>query len=234
MNTRIAKHQSRFLRYPVTFGLCLLLLIMGGCSSEPKDGAVALEPLPYAEDALEPHISEKTMKLHYHNHYAGYIARTNALLKSCRIKDHDLAEVVKAAASSLKNQDLFTNAAQAWNHAFFWKCLTPKDSKPPQGRLKQMIDDSFGGLDPMKQMIAEAAKTIVGSGWVWIVQDGEKLVILPTANADTPIAYGRNPIFTIDVWEHAYYLDYQNKRAGYVSALLDNIVNWTYVGSQLE
>ena len=222
------------LQHAGAVSLCLLLLIIAGCSSGQKGGTVAREALPYAEDALEPHISGKTMKLHYEKHYSGYLARTNELLKSCRLQNHDLAEVVKAAASTLKNQDLFTNAAQAWNHAFFWKCLTPKDSKPPQGRLKQMINDSFGGLNPMKQMIAEAAKTIVGSGWVWIVQDGEKLVILPTANADTPIAYGRNPIFTIDVWEHAYYLDYQNKRAEYVSAVLDNIVNWTYVGSQLE
>ena len=234
MNTRITNHMPLFLQHTVTIGLCLLLLTMAGCSSDPKGGAVAQEPLPYAENALEPYISGKTMKLHYHNHYAGYISRTNELLKSCRMKDFTLAEVVKAAASTLKNQELYTNAAQAWNHDFFWKCLKPQASTLPRGRLKQMIDDSFGGLDQMKQMITEAAGTIVGSGWVWIIQDGEKLVVLPTANADTPIAYGRKPIFTIDVWEHAYYLDYQNKRTAYVSAVLDNLVNWTYIETRLE
>jgi Fe-Mn family superoxide dismutase len=215
-------------------GLIFALLATTGCSSDTKGPVVVLEPLPYAEDALEPYISAKTMNVHYNDHYAGYVSRTDQLLQTCKIKEKTLENIVRAAAASPKNQAIFVNAAQAWNHAFFWKCLKPKGNEAPQERLKKMIDDSFGSPDTLKAMLVEASGTIVGSGWVWIIQAGDDLKITTTANADTPIARGEKPIFAIDVWEHAYYLDYQNQRAEYVAAILDHIVNWEFVASQLD
>ncbi|MFH2063632.1 MAG: superoxide dismutase [Pseudomonadota bacterium] len=215
-------------------GLLFALPAIAGCSSDTKGPVMALEPLPYAEDALEPYISAKTMNVHYHGHYAGYVSRADQLLQTCRIKEKTLEGVVRAASASPQNRAMFANAAQAWNHAFFWKCLKPEGNEPPQGRLKQMIDDSFGNMDACKAMLVESAGTIVGSGWIWIIQAGDDLKIITTANADTPIAHGEKPIFAIDVWEHAYYLDYQNKRAEYVAAILDHIVNWEFVASRLD
>jgi Fe-Mn family superoxide dismutase len=214
--------------------LIFALIFTAGCSSDQKGPLLAQEPLPYTENALEPYISGETMNLHYNKHYAGYVSKTNALLESNTVKGKTLEQVIRSAYANKKQTAVFTNAAQAWNHSFFWKCLKPNGRTLPQGKLKKMIDHSFGSYAALKKMLVKSADTIVGNGWIWIIQDGSNLKVITTSNADTPIAHGKKPLFTIDVWEHAYYLDYHNKRSKYVTAILDNIIDWEFVASQLN
>jgi Fe-Mn family superoxide dismutase len=194
---------------------------------------IVQEPLPFEEKALEPHISETTIGFHYGKHHAKYVKTANDLLKGTDLEDKSQEEIIKAVAGKPDKAGIFNNVAQAWNHAFFWNCIKPNGGGDPKGELADMINDSFDDFDSFKKAFGEAAAAQFGSGWAWLVRDGDKLKIVKTPNAGTPLADGLKPIFTIDVWEHAYYLDYQNRRPDFVRAVLDNLANWEFVASQL-
>lgn len=196
-------------------------------------GPFALPPLPYPDNALSPHISANTIGFHYGKHHQGYVNNLNQLVANTPLADQPLEAVVKAAAGKAEQAAVFNNAAQIWNHTFYWNSLRPKGGGKPTGALAEMIEKSFGDYDKFKAEFAKAATSQFGSGWAWLVKDGDKLAVTKTGNADTPIAHGQKPLLTIDVWEHAYYLDYQNRRADYVAAVLDNLINWEFAAQNL-
>lgn len=192
-------------------------------------GPFHLKPLPYAENALAPVISADTLTTHYGKHHAGYIAALNKLVQDRpQLAELDLAAVVKTARGDDGLKAIFNNAGQAWNHGFYWHSMRPKGGGAPTGKLEAAIESDFGGLAEFRKQFHEAATKLFGSGWVWLVRDDGALRILQTSNADTPMAAGKTCLLTIDVWEHAYYLDYRNKRADYVTAWLDKLVNWEF------
>jgi len=211
-------------------GLTLLLI---GCGKGGEKPSIAQESLPYKMDALKPYISDQTMRVHYGKHYTGYVDKANYFLKGGGFEGKTADEIVVLTAGKKEYTAIFNNVAQAWNHAFFWKCLKPGGGTVG-GVLADMIIKSYGSFDTFKQNFLDAANSQFGSGWTWLVLDGEKLKIITTANAGTPIAHGLKPLFTVDVWEHAYYLDYQNRRADYVKNVLDNLANWDFVSFQLK
>ncbi|MBW6497552.1 MAG: superoxide dismutase [Bacteroidales bacterium] len=194
-----------------------------------------LQPaLPYAENALEPVISVKTIGFHYGKHHKAYVDNLNKLISETEFKDLPLEEIIKKTAGKKDHTGIFNNAAQAWNHTFFWKSLASNGGGKPSGVLMKRIEESFGSFDDFLKELTEAAMTQFGSGWAWLVQDGNKLKVMKTPNAETPLTMGIEPLLTIDVWEHAYYLDYQNKRPDYVAAVLDKLINWEFVASNLK
>ena len=189
--------------------------------------------LPYEMDALEPHISEKTLKHHVTRHHQGYIDKLNEAIESTRYADFDLEEIVTTSREA-SDTAVYRNAAQAWNHDFFWQSMSPNGGSPT-GKIKNLIELSFGdGLAEFNRKFKEAATALFGSGWVWLVLDNGRLDILQGANADTPIRTGVTPLLVLDVWEHAYYLDYQSDRAGFVDAFLDNLINWDFAARNLD
>lgn len=185
-----------------------------------------LPELPYAQDALEPHISAKTMGFHYGKHHQAYIDNLNRLIKDTDYANMDLDEIIKATVNKSDVAGIFNNAAQAWNHAFFWKSMRSNGGGEPKPELKAQLVRDFGSIEKFKEEFKAAAVSQFGSGWAWLVEDNGSLRVIKTANADTPIAHGLKPLLTIDVWEHAYYLDYQNLRASFVDAYLAHLVNW--------
>jgi superoxide dismutase, Fe-Mn family len=194
---------------------------------------VNLPALPYAENALEPVISAKTLSFHYGKHHKTYIETTNKLIAGTELADVPLEGIVAATHGKADRVGIFNNAAQAWNHNFYWQCLKPKGGGEPPAALKHKIEESFGSVDACKKELASNAVAQFGSGWAWLVLEGTKLKILKTSNAETPIAVGGKPLLTIDVWEHAYYLDYQNKRADHVNAVIDKLLNWEFAAQNL-
>jgi len=194
-----------------------------------------LPELPYAKDALAPHMSAETLEFHHGKHHKAYVTKTNELIESDQnLTGASLIDVVKRAKQS-GNSKLFNNSAQLWNHSFFWQCLAPARGQKPDGRLAQMIDDSFGGTDQMLQKLQEEAVNHFASGWAWLVLDRDQLKITSLHDADTPIVHdGMLPLFTLDVWEHAYYIDYRNERPRFASSVLANIVNWDFVAQNLD
>ena len=202
-------------------------------SARAASGPFALPPLPYADNALSPHISAQTIGFHYGKHHQGYVNNLNQLVAGSSLADQPLEAVVKASAGKVDQTAIFNNAAQVWNHTFYWNSLKPKGGGKPTGALADMIGKFFGGFDQFKTEFAKAATSQFGSGWAWLVKDGDKLTVTKTGNADTPIVHGLKPLLTIDVWEHAYYLDYQNRRADYVAAVLDNLINWDFAAQNL-
>lgn len=189
-------------------------------------------PLPYDKAALEPVISARTLEFHYGKHHAAYVANVKKLLPGSGLEGKSLEEIVKASAA--KGGGLFNNAAQSWNHAFYWKCMKPGGGGAPTGKLAAAISASFGGFDAFRKAFVGAAAGQFGSGWGWLVEEGGKLKVMATANADTPLAHGATPLLVVDVWEHAYYLDYQNRRADYLNAFMDKLVNWDFVAANLK
>jgi len=186
--------------------------------------AITLPDLPYDYDALHPVISAATMKLHHGAHHRGYVDKLNALIKGTDLADASLESIVERSTGAI-----FNNAAQAWNHAFYWRSLRPKVSHgAPQGALAARIEADFGGQQRFGELFKAAAMGVFGSGWVWLVDAGGKLEIKPTANADTPIAHGQQPLLVLDVWEHAYYLDYQSRRLAYVEGAVDLLLDWEF------
>jgi superoxide dismutase, Fe-Mn family len=194
-----------------------------------------LPDLPYAKDALAPHMSAETLEFHHGKHHKAYVTKTNELLeKEANLSGASLIEVVRGAKSS-GNAKLFNNSAQLWNHSFFWQCLAPAQGRQPDGRLAQMIGDEFGGTETLLQKLQEEAVNHFASGWAWLVLDRDKLRITSLHDADTPLVHdGMVPLFTLDVWEHAYYIDYRNERPKFASAVLSNIVNWDFVAQNLD
>ena len=185
-----------------------------------------LPSLPYPMNALEPYISEKTMEFHYGKHHKAYVDNLNKLVKDTEFENMPLEEVVKNTAGRKEFTGIFNNAAQAWNHAFFWNCMQKDGGGEPSGELKKKIERDFGSYENFRSEFKTAATTQFGSGWAWLVEKDGKLSVMKTANADTPIAPGYKPLITVDVWEHAYYLDYQNRRPDFVEAFLDHLVRW--------
>jgi superoxide dismutase, Fe-Mn family len=192
-----------------------------------------LPALPYEENALEPVISAHTLSYHYDKHHRTYVDTLNKLIAGTEFAEMPLEAIMKASAGDPKHTAIFNNAGQAWNHTFYWRSLHPKGGGEPPAVLKRLMESSFGGVDACKQELTKAAVEQFGSGWAWLVQDGERLVVQKTANAETPAAHGAKPLLTVDVWEHAYYLDYQNRRADYVKTVLDRLINWQFASENL-
>ena len=190
--------------------------------------AFDLPPLPYDMNALEPYISAQTMGFHYGKHHKTYVDNLNKLIAGTHFENMSLEEIIRQTAGKSEYTAIFNNAAQAWNHNFFWNSMQPNGGGEPTGEMKKKLERDFGGYDKFRVEFANAATTQFGSGWAWLVEDEEngKFKVIKTSNADTPIAHGLKPILTIDVWEHAYYLDYQNRRADFVNAYLDHLVKW--------
>lgn len=204
-------------------------LAMGGFPRSAQAAApLVLSPLPYVEDALEPVISANTVSFHYGRHHKGYVDNLNKLVAGTEYADLSLEKIVTSTAGRPETAGIFNNAAQVWNHTFYWKSLSPKGGGEPPAALQQKMEASFGSVDACKKELAGAAVSQFGSGWAWLVLDGDQLKVVKTGNADLPLTTGLRPLLTIDVWEHAYYLDYRNRRGDYVSAVLDKLINWEF------
>ncbi|HYH43405.1 MAG TPA: superoxide dismutase [Burkholderiales bacterium] len=187
-----------------------------------------LPPLPYPMDALEPHISKETLEYHYGKHHKTYVDKLNDLIKGTEYENAALEDIIRRADGKI-----FNNAAQIWNHTFFWNCMTPKSSAKPSGALAQAIDKSFGSFDEFKKKFSTASADLFGSGWTWLVKrDDGSLAIEPLKDAQTPVKSGGKALLTLDVWEHAYYIDYRNKRPDFIAAFW-NIVNWDFAAKNL-
>lgn len=196
-------------------------------------GTFVQEPLPYAENALEPHISARTFSFHYGRHHKAYVDKAADLVKTSPWAGQSVEDVIRGTVGKPDFAALFNNAAQAWNHAFFWTCLKPGGGGAPTGALGEALAKTFGNHEAFKKQFVEAAVGQFGSGWAWLTAGGGVLKIEKTSNADTPLAHGRVPLFTVDVWEHAYYLDYQNRRADFVATVLDKLADWDAVARRL-
>jgi len=193
---------------------------------------VELAPLPYDYTALEPHLNEQTLRIHHDKHHAKYVTTTNAMVAGTELEGKDVITVLRAAYG--KNQGLFNNAAQSYNHAFYWDCMKPNGGGKPSGKLATLIDKQFGSYDKFREEFIAAGATAFGSGWAWLVWTPSGLKVTKTIGADTPLTEeGAVPLLTMDVWEHAYYLNYQNMRATYMDTFLDKLVNWDFVSKQL-
>ena len=194
---------------------------------------IELPPLPYAQDALAPVISAETLSFHYGKHHKAYVDNLNKLVAGTELADTPLEKVIAATAGKPDKAGMFNNAAQIWNHTFFWNSLKPNGGGAPTGATAKGIETAFGSFDNFRKEFANAAMTQFGSGWAWLVADKGTLKVVKTPNAETPLMSGLTPLVTIDVWEHAYYLDYQNRRADFVSAVIDKLLNWEFANANL-
>jgi Fe-Mn family superoxide dismutase len=195
--------------------------------------AINLPDLPYKKDELAPYISTNTLDFHYGKHHKTYVDNLNKLIAGTDLADKPLEEIIKIAAKDTAKAGIFNNAAQVWNHSFYWQGLKKKGGGAPQGAIAAKINSTWGNYDKFAEELKNAGITQFGSGWAWLVLDGNQLKITKTSNADTPLAHGQKALLTIDVWEHAYYLDYQNKRADYLAAVIQNLINWDFVNANL-
>ena len=191
--------------------------------------AFELPPLPFAKDALQPIISAETFDYHHGKHHAAYVTNLNAAIAGTPNEKKSLEEIILAS-----DGPIFNNAAQVWNHTFFWNSLKPKGGGKPTGDLASAIDRDFGGFDKFREQFVQAAVKQFGSGWAWLVAEGGKLKITSTSNADLPLKHGQTALFTVDVWEHAYYIDYRNARPKFVEAVVDSAANWDFVSENLK
>lgn len=216
--------------------MCILLInFILALSTVVSGTTYELPSLPYNTSDLQPLLSSKTLEIHHGKHHAKYVNTMNSMVTGTHLENQSLVNIMKESYNT--NTPLFNNAAQAWNHSFYWKCMKPKGGGgTPSGALLKVIETSFGSYDEFRRQFAEAANAVFGSGWAWLVYQNGKLFVKKTIGADNPIVTspGSIPILTCDVWEHAYYLDYQNMRPSYVDAFLDNLVNWDYVAENLE
>lgn len=194
---------------------------------------IELPPLPYPENALDPYISSNTIGFHYGKHHKAYVDNTNKLIAGTDLADLPLEKIITATAGNFDKQAIFNNAAQVWNHTFYWKSMKPKGGGAPPKELATKIDAAFGSYESFKKAFTDAAVTQFGSGWAWLAAKDGVLSIVKTPNAENPLHKGLTPLLTIDVWEHAYYLDWQNKRPDYVAAYLEHLVNWEFAAANL-
>ncbi len=193
-----------------------------------------LPDLPFARDALGRHMSAETLDYHHGKHHKAYVDKTNGMLGESGLEGASLASVIRAAKQK-GNNGLFNNSAQLWNHNFFWLCLAPPEGQRPEGRLAALIEEAFGGVDALLAALKEEAVGHFGSGWAWLVLDGGRLAVTSLHDADTPVVHdGMKPLLTLDVWEHAYYIDYRNERPKFAESVLGNIVNWDFVANNLD
>ncbi len=190
--------------------------------------AFELPPLPYAQDALAPHISPETLEYHYGKHHQTYVTNLNKLVEGTEFENASLEDVILKSDGGL-----FNNSAQVWNHTFYWNSMSPSGGGAPSGEVADAINSAFGSYDEFKAKFAEAATTQFGSGWAWLVDSGSGLEIMKTSNADLPMKHGSKALLTIDVWEHAYYIDFRNARPNYISTFLDSLVNWDFVAQNM-
>lgn len=195
--------------------------------------AVTLPPLSYSFGALAPHISRRTLEFHYGKHHQGYVDTLNKLTAGKPEAGATLEEIILDTAGDAAKRSLFNNAAQIWNHTFYWRSMKPRGGGKPKGDIARAIDNDFGGFDGFKEAFAVVAAAQFGSGWAWLIVKNGKLEIRKTSNADLPMENGATPLLTIDVWEHAYYLDYQNRRPDYVKTFIEKLVNWEFAGANL-
>ena len=196
---------------------------------------IKLPELPFAKDALEPYISSKTLDFHYGKHHNAYVVNTNKLLENHALKDKTLEEIIKDTTGDASQAGLFNNAAQVWNHTFYWNSIKPKGGGQPTGKIANRINNDLGGYDKFVESFQTAGVGQFGSGWAWlVVNKNGKLEVTKTANADTPLAQGLKPVLTMDVCEHAYYLDYQNRRPDYVKSFMENLINWDFANSNIS
>jgi superoxide dismutase, Fe-Mn family len=202
-------------------------------SRNTEESRYELPPLPFAENALAPYISSQTIGFHYGKHHKAYVEKTNTMVQGTPLAELSLEALIRKAANDPDHVAIFNNAAQAWNHTFYWRSMKPKGGGAPSGSLKQKVEERFGDASRFTKELSSAAANLFGSGWAWLVLDGGRLEIVATRNADTPLAHGKAPLLTIDVWEHAYYLDYQNRRIDYVQAFLEHLVNWDFAAENL-
>ncbi len=195
--------------------------------------AFELPPLPYARDALDPHISANTLDFHYGKHHQAYVTNLNKLVEGTPYAGLSLEDAIKKSADE-KNAGIFNNAAQVWNHTFYWSSMAPDGGGAPKGDIASMIDRDFGSYDKFKEAFTQAGATQFGSGWAWLILKDGKLAVTKTPNAETPLTDAKaTPLLTMDVWEHAYYLDFQNRRPDYMGAFLDKLVNWGFANANL-
>jgi superoxide dismutase, Fe-Mn family len=190
--------------------------------------AFTLPPLPWSKDALAPHISAETIDFHYGKHHQAYVTNLNKLLEGKPEANKGLEELILSSEGGV-----FNNAAQIWNHTFYWNSMKPQGGGKPTGKLLELVNRDFGSVDNLLQQLGEAAKTQFGSGWAWLVDEGGKLKVTKTSNADLPMKHDQKALLTCDVWEHAYYIDYRNARPTYVDAFLKNLVNWDFAAKNL-
>ncbi|MFM7641848.1 MAG: superoxide dismutase [Cyanobium sp.] len=192
-----------------------------------------LPALPYGLDALEPHISRSTLEFHHGKHHAAYVTNLNNLVTGSDLEGKSLEDTILAVSGDASKAGVFNNAAQVWNHTFYWQGMKPGGGGAPSGDLAAKIDADFGSFEAFKDQFKTAGATQFGSGWAWLVLDNGTLKITKTGNADLPLAHGQKALLTMDVWEHAYYLDYQNRRPDYITTFLDKLVNWDFVAANL-
>jgi Fe-Mn family superoxide dismutase len=214
-------------------GLLLTALSPLGIRPAQANGPFTLPALPWAENALDPIISAVTIGFHHGKHHVGYLNNLNKLVAGNEFAAMPLEKIVTATAGQISRAALFNNAAQVWNHSFYWQSMKPNGGGELPAMLKQQVEASFGSVEAMKKELAAAAVGQFGSGWAWLVKDGGRLRVVRTANAENPMTQGLTPLATIDVWEHAYYLDYQNRRGDYVNAVIDKLINWGFAEENL-
>ena len=195
--------------------------------------AIELPDLPYAKDGLAPYISANTLEFHHGKHHRAYVDNANKLIAGTDLANESLETIMKKTVGDAAKSGLFNNAAQVWNHSFYWQCMKPNGGGKPAGKIADKINEAWGSFDKFAEELKNAGVTQFGSGWAWLVLDGGKLKVTKTANADTPIAHGVKPLLTIDVWEHAYYLDYQNRRPDYLTTFIEKLINWDFVKANL-
>ncbi len=195
--------------------------------------AIELPALPFEATALEPYISANTLSFHHGKHHQAYVTNTNNLIKGTDLENASLEAIIAASTNNPEKAGLFNNSAQVWNHTFYWNGMKKGGGGVPSGAIASKITEDFGSFDAFVEAFKNAGMTQFGSGWAWLVLEGGKLKVTKTANGDTPMAHGQKALLTVDVWEHAYYLDYQNKRADYIDIFLKHLVNWDFVNANL-
>ncbi|WP_041795457.1 superoxide dismutase [Pararhodospirillum photometricum] len=196
--------------------------------------AFVLPPLPFAQDALEPHMSAQTLSFHHGKHHNAYVTNLNALIADTPLATQSLEEIIRETHGDPSRVGVFNNAAQVWNHTFFWSGLKPGGGGTPSGALLDALTAAFGSFDAFKDQFKQTAVSQFGSGWAWLVLDKGTLRLTKTGNADVPLTSGQVPLLTCDVWEHAYYLDFQNRRPDFVQTFLDHLINWDFVASNFQ
>ena len=195
--------------------------------------SIEFPSLPYAADALAPHVSEQTLNVHHGKHHKGYVKKLNKAIAGTDYESLPLEKII-AASHEASDTNVFNNAAQAWNHAFLWNSMSPDGGGKPSGALAEAINDRFGDIDAFRDAFKKSALGQFGSGWTWLVQTSDGVDIVSTGNAETPLTDGAIPLLTLDVWEHAYYLDYKNERGAYIDAFLNKLINWQFAASNFE
>jgi len=195
---------------------------------------ISLPVLPYEKHSLAPYISLQTIEYHYGKHHNAYVTNTNKLIEGTGLANQDLETIIKKASKDASMSSIFNNAAQAWNHSFYWSCMKPGGGGPPSGAIAERMGSAFGTYEKFAEEFKNAGTSQFGSGWAWLVLKDNHLEIMKTSNADTPLSHGLKPLLTVDVWEHAYYLDYQNRRPDYLSSFLAHLINWDFVNSLIS